>query len=1568
MQIIGELSQLNIGLAIKQLSQKGNLAYEYNPFKTYRINDSTDTELSELGEPKGALLDLDTEELQFDLNHPVDMAIQPSYDGSVNIILNDGTNKPRMINSRFSVTGMDTYQIVDREGDNDTNIYDKESFDSDISLYKKVNTIAKIKFMGVNTGGNLPVGNYHFYFKLSDADGNETDFIGESGLVTCYIGNLNEPGSIQGGIRDQSSFKAVHFRLSNLDASYSNVVVYYTRYTSDNLANKTTEAFKIMKNFPIYSTNAEIRINGYEEKLAVSINDINAQYNIVESVNTQDIAQNMLFMGNVKKEDIPYKELADLSLRFWPSIVQQDDIGFVNQDYNDSSGKYEYYNVNNIYYKLGYWNDEIYRFGVVYIMKDFTLSPVFNIRGREKVSDDSQIPIEDITKNGSRYYIPIDKQHSAINSTDNSKGVSRIFTTSHQIETNNVKPIAIKINDSPGLIEALKEYTIGCFFVRQKRIATTLCQAVAMGIETTSHLPALPIETYSNDGRTCARYLMEGFLNKERMLTHSFDERRVTLTEASVNSGCGALCPEFELNPGFYNQLFTGSNFEVRCTNNQYNKLYYQRSGTHLYNVEGGRASEDTSLRQFKIVSLQDGQALAKNRNQLYSAMAGTAEEVQRVSYYTYKNPAEGASNVLRGVFGPYLGLEGIEGLPNFMSVFDIKIPNYSESNMGEYFQIRYQDTSPFEPISDRFEWNDFDKNNICYRGDCFIGNFTHRMMRNFADPSAPYNDEIISPDTWKNEMNLSDPDTFTKVNRGDVNAVKIGHWATIKICANVNISLRSVDHSFASEEGITNKPRAFFPLYARNASGENKVPESTVYNDGYSTTLSTKYNYEMPDVPAVKNVFHTRIMYSNIAVNDAFRNGFRVFDLTHYRDYTLTYGAITRLIELKGSLIAVFEHGVCLIPVNERAVAGSGEGGNVFINTSNVLPENPMVLSDMFGTQWPESVLKTPYYVYGLDTVGKKIWRTNGQKFEIISDFRVEKFLIDNISLTETEKTPIIGIRNVKTHYNAFKSDVMFTFYDDINTLEEKVWNLCYNEIQNKFTTFYSWVPSYSANIDNIMFSFDRETSKIITKLTSYYPKLALTKEGWTNPPSKAGYRWLGQLLVNDAHNIEYQFELCNDNLNNDIKYVVQMGHLFVINESEGPYWTAGIKAQQVTSDNINQEQTNQTVSNIVYGTVSSCTPDYYNTLSTAFWKHGQAGLMKTDNKIKPCHWYGEQHPFEFEFVVLDNPQTHKIFNNLQLISNKAQPESFHFEVVGEVYDWAWDKLNMYCRQEATKQLFQRLGSQIKYNPNYKELYPKQEKIFGSCYNKKSTYLPLYYKRLESVYKIYNSYTMMQQPLGDWNTTPPRDYAHLSGSEIVYDPQLNEFKVWTHIGCCPIDSYYDRKINVNEYNYILNHFPPQQRRVFAWQEDNGETNYYERIFYGRIKGNSEYKEDKWYVQIPSIIFMQRNEADWPKNLNENGEEKAYPPLIISPNELPEDLTSTNVSAQTLPTGYQLDNIQILPNTGSRGDAYPATIGGWTARKETKLRDKYMKVRVRYKGDDLAVISAIKTIYTESYA
>ena len=93
----------------------------------------------------GELVDFITDELSFDLQHPVDILPQYSYDGSVNLIINDGLNIPRLINSRFTTAGENRYKVVDRKGDNDTNIYDQGNhFDVDTSLFKNVNKIPKL--------------------------------------------------------------------------------------------------------------------------------------------------------------------------------------------------------------------------------------------------------------------------------------------------------------------------------------------------------------------------------------------------------------------------------------------------------------------------------------------------------------------------------------------------------------------------------------------------------------------------------------------------------------------------------------------------------------------------------------------------------------------------------------------------------------------------------------------------------------------------------------------------------------------------------------------------------------------------------------------------------------------------------------------------------------------------------------------------------------------------------------------------------------------------------------------------------------------------------------------------------------------------------------------------------------------------------------------------------------------------------------------------------------------------------------------------------------------------------
>jgi hypothetical protein len=58
------------------------------------------------------------------------------------------------------------------------------------------------------------------------------------------------------------------------------------------------------------------------------------------------------------------------------------------------------------------------------------------------------------------------------------------------------------------------------------------------------------------------------------------------------------------------------------------------------------------------------------------------------------------------------------------------------------------------------------------------------------------------------------------------------------------------------------------------------------------------------------------------------------------------------------------------------------------------------------------------------------------------------------------------------------------------------------------------------------------------------------------------------------------------------------------------------------------------------------------------------------------------------------------KIFNNLKIISNLAEPNSFFFEVVGEGFDWHSDKSKIYGLENQT-QFTTYLGN----NPEVKKL-----------------------------------------------------------------------------------------------------------------------------------------------------------------------------------------------------------------------------------------------------------------------
>lgn len=1659
---------INFGIMSKVLPSKGNMAWEYNPFRNYRLSEAkyyfrgkffSKEELGEeLGKPisddakdwsdykypklpngiqsyeddpifydKNQLVDFDTDELSFDINHPVDILPQWSYDGSVNLIINDGKNIPRLINSRFSPLGRGKYQIVDRKGNNDTNIYDQGAqFDSDTSLYKTYVGIPKIEFINVYQSGNLPIGNYHFYFRYVDADGNETDFVGESGMVSIFKGT--QFGSITSGFRDENSYKSVKFLISNIDPAYQYINVYYTRSSSDINENATIQAYKIDQKFLVNnSLVCQVFITGNEQKTEITVDEINPQYQIAQNVQTQESCQNMLFFGNIENQNIDYTELSDLSLRFIARANTEQTYDPGTHDYNVAS-RNTYIDPSFIYNFTGYQNHEIYRFGIVYLLKNGTLSPVFNIRGmyfNEENTEYTNFPVMYKKNEGdkeSRLYISSnedtgivykdgnDASTEATESLENIYGVLRIETGLNR-EISNVIGIQVDIQDRDNLFQELRKHNIkGYFFVRQKRIPLRLCQAFTMGIDGESNTPLLYTDsstTVNSKSKDNSKdfYIAERFLTDDKRLVHNLEDRLYCVPKANVYK-YGAICPEYDVNSPYYNTLFCGDEYIVEQASGS-TPLQQDETETRHFYVEGVKEVEKPTTFTTRIVGVEDNVKLVEVGNKMFSARAGEAEEAFRYEYINSEIKSTDSSNLIRGSFGPYIAFDGYKYPGTLVNIY---IKDYQIMNKQELFKIRYSDKSPYYAISERYDIEENKEKFVLYRGDTYICTFTHRLNRNFQDPQAPTNHKIVDEDCWKDNYEVSDgvvkTENFDKINLGDVNAVKIGIWVTFQLVSSSNLNIRALDDSVVDEVSLTGHARAFYPYSGMSADGSYKIPEALCYNKGFNKSLSERHNFEVPDIPAIKNDFTNRIAYSDIHVNDAFKNGFRTFRGTHYRDYPKTYGQITKLVELRGSLLCVFEHGVALIPVNERAVAGEGTGGNIYINTSNVLPENPKVISDTFGSQWKDSIIKTPMGVYGVDTVGKKIWRTNGENFECISDFKVQEFLNKNITLTEREIDPIIGIRNVKTHYNKFKHDVMFTFYDNLYGFEEKVWNLCYNELMQKWITFYSWVPSYSENIYNQYFSFDRNTSKWISKLgvshqgNDFSDGVVLSNNVIPND-AKSGY-CIGELSLANrtlptgkdvSCDIEYSLEHDNFKNYNNFEIKQENGKYYLYLKEDAvnlcsEFYVRGVKeggeyVQKITNPN-NSSQKKEWIEKCIknneytickddqgrrivlesepdyrvnpskivqmlnikaniYVTYNGETPSlaevytsgfkngtkvdagYYQSsiaviteynkqfLSTDFWKHGQAGIIDISDRIYPCYWYGKQHPFELEFVVADNPQAHKIFDDLEIISNNAEPESFHYEIVGDCYDFAKDKKNMYIRQEATKELYQYNGSDILFNSDYVNLDSEQRKNYRIENGQKielngydrSTLLPLYYQRRDSINEIEDYYAGA--------TAPSKDYSALSGGEIIRYDTLNEYHIWNHA----------KAVDVSD---------PTK---------------------GRIRGNMQYKEDKWHVQINPLNIVQKNETQW-TNLDGNSTNRV--PVELKQNPLPSDVLD--------PRTMQ------VPSSFDEGQGRGYVVWNWEESqiREAKIKDKWLKVRVRYKGNKLAIITAIRTLYSISYS
>jgi hypothetical protein len=409
----------------------------------------------------------------------IELELQLSYDGSVNLILADGLNPLRMINSRFIVStdGLSA-RLAQRNQGKDTNTYSDALF-STTKLIKQANLIPFLHPPVFKTTGYFSGGGARFYFKYIDSDGNLTDIIEESRLVVFAHED-------RGANPEENTNQAVEFELENLDPQFSSIKVYYS--FSSSAIGPTSEIREIINiyDYNPLATSVKITIFGDEDYINIDRSVLNIDFSNLGAPRTITQFDSKLLVANTKSTGA---ELYD-KLRAATALVP---IKEGRSSFNlNSKAAAGYRDPNLIYTSTGYWDKETYELGVVYILSNGRgTTPVFPLRGIDNSGSTANLA-DPYTTNpaGEDGFIT---QPAAPQTGENVLG---IYRTSENRDLYNIPsiptaelPMPIQTSEykyltiDAGLLNAYIQAavpgeTIGFFVTRKERRRDAICQGI----------------------------------------------------------------------------------------------------------------------------------------------------------------------------------------------------------------------------------------------------------------------------------------------------------------------------------------------------------------------------------------------------------------------------------------------------------------------------------------------------------------------------------------------------------------------------------------------------------------------------------------------------------------------------------------------------------------------------------------------------------------------------------------------------------------------------------------------------------------------------------------------------------------------------------------------------------------------------------------------------------------------------------------------------------------------------------------------------------------------------------
>jgi hypothetical protein len=250
---------------------------------------------------------------------------------------------------------------------------------SSFSLFKTYKTIPSFEDIKVlNSGGNLLSGSYNFAIQYLDDDLNPTEFITTSETINIYADDLD---TVYKNIEGSSNLTTPYYNATNTTKSikldFANLDTNFPFYKIGIIEanNGSGQVSGVKYSAEISTSNTVFVYTGDNYETIGSEPEIAIFKQVVESASTILQVENRLLLSDTKG-----KKTNLCNLQKYASRIKADCTTKVIE-LNSLQGANP--KVGEVHFEgAGYMPGEIYSFGIVYIFKDNSLTPVYHIPGK----------------------------------------------------------------------------------------------------------------------------------------------------------------------------------------------------------------------------------------------------------------------------------------------------------------------------------------------------------------------------------------------------------------------------------------------------------------------------------------------------------------------------------------------------------------------------------------------------------------------------------------------------------------------------------------------------------------------------------------------------------------------------------------------------------------------------------------------------------------------------------------------------------------------------------------------------------------------------------------------------------------------------------------------------------------------------------------------------------------------------------------------------------------------------------------------------------------------------------